>query len=392
MERYDVVIVGAGPSGSTAAYHIDGPSVLIVDRSDFPRRKACGGGLVGSRDWHLEFGNFAAIEGRLRKRSSDSVKAYWNGKYVTDRHFSHLLDQVDRYEFDDLLLGEALRKENVGFRKFEVSRIRRSGPGEPGKYVLTDGECEIAADAVIGADGVRSVISRFLGNKPLKRHQFGLCLECDVVSVPGTRHVHFLPGYGREIGYAWLFPTADGYNIGVGMTRRTERNLREYLDAFFGEAVRRGWLPKNHAVRRTEGGVIPLKVTGRYAAESVLLCGDAMGMVKLPTGEGIYYAMKSGKIAGQTLSTGPEDAAHRYRKNVRPVIRDTFFTAYVPPKWFTLPFWGFSFGLEKALKRIGPWKALVDFLARWVMHRRPGVPGSFYRDETFTIEGPGEGE
>lgn len=392
MEKHDVVVVGAGPAGSTAAYHIEGLDVLVVDRSDFPRHKACGGGLMGARDWHLKFANFAAIESELTACPNDSVKVYWNGKYVTDRRFRHLLDQVDRYEFDELLLREALKKDNVRFLRFDLSAIRKSRPGEPGRYVLSDGKREIAADAVVGADGVRSVVARFLGNPPLKRHQFGICLEYDIAGEGGSEHIRFLPGYGGEVGYAWLFRSTGGYNIGVGYIRETDRNLREYLDEFLKEAVGRGWLPKEYRIRRLSGGVIPLKVAKRYAEDSVLLAGDAAGLVKLPTGEGIYYAMKSGRIAGRTLSEGVEGAADRYRRATRLTRWDTFFGPYIPSKRIALPFWALSFGLEKRLKRFGPWKALVDFLARWVMHRRHRKPGSFYRDERFSIEGPGEGE
>lgn len=392
MEKHDVVVVGAGPAGSTAAYYAEGLDVLIVDRSDFPRHKACGGGLMGARDWHLKFGNFAAIEDRLTACPNDSVKVYWNGEYVTDRRFRHLLDQVDRYELDDLLLRETLRKENVRFLRFDLSGIRKSGPDEPGNYVLGDGEREIAADAVIGADGVRSVVARFLGNPPLPRNRFGICLEHDIACEGGSEHIRFLPGYGGEIGYAWLFKSTGGYNLGVGYVGKTDRNLREYLDDFMREALENGWIPEKHEIRRTSGGVIPLKVAKRFAEDSVLLVGDAMGLVKLPTGEGIYYAMKSGRIAGQTLSEGIGGAAERYRRATRIARWDTFFGPFIPPKRVTIPFWALSFRLEKHLKRFGPWKALVDFLSRWVMHRRHRKPGSFYRDERFTIEGPGEGE
>lgn len=116
MKQYDIIIVGAGPAGSTAAYYINNLQVLIIDKFDFPRDKACGGGLLNSRDWHLEFENFKKIEKQLQKFSTSSIKAYWNKMPVASFFPNHFFDQVKRSEFDNLLLQESLKKENVFFK------------------------------------------------------------------------------------------------------------------------------------------------------------------------------------------------------------------------------------------------------------------------------------
>ena len=109
--RCDVVVVGAGPAGSTAAYHLAEPgthSVLIVDRVPFPRHKACGGALLGSRDWSLELPNYAEIEGELRAHSVDRVRIHVDRRPWWEGRGQHFFDQVHRIDFDDALLRAAL--------------------------------------------------------------------------------------------------------------------------------------------------------------------------------------------------------------------------------------------------------------------------------------------
>jgi len=207
MESYDVVIVGAGPSGSTAAYYIDNLKVLIIDKFDFPRYKSCGGGLMSGKDWSLELENFKKIEKKIKSaHDCRSLKIYWNNIFVASRTYKHLFTQVDRFEFDNLLLNEALNKENVSFLKFELKEIKK----ENDLISLSDGEKKIFCSYLIGADGVHSKVAKFLKNKNLKIREVGHCTEIDLKCNKISNDVHVSPGYGWEIGYSWNFPTATG--------------------------------------------------------------------------------------------------------------------------------------------------------------------------------------
>jgi geranylgeranyl reductase family protein len=400
MKMYDVVVVGAGPAGSTAAYYIDGLKTLIIDRYDFPRHKACGGGLMSARDWHLEFENFAKIESKIESvHSNNTFRMYWNKTFVTARRFKHFFDQVSRSEFDHLLLKEALAKENVTFQKFTLQSMRRETINGKNGYVLSDGEQEFFALFVIGADGMLSKVGEFLGNKSRKRHQYGICLEYDIECEKITNDVIGSTGWGYEIGYSWIFPTKKGYYVGVGMVREPREITKQYLDRYLAWSVEKGWIPKDYTITRTFGSVIPLKVVKQYCSDGVMLCGDAMGTVSILIGEGIYFAMKSGKIAGQTLSVSTENIRKRYRKDIRPVVKAVSLTPYIPPKIMTLSFFTVFFMLWKVIDRFNFAKvnALVDFLTRGVihrfmfrktLHREPGQKGSYYADEK--IEWVGE--
>jgi geranylgeranyl reductase family protein len=389
MEKYDVVIVGAGPAGSTAAYYTSGLKVLIVDKAEFPRHKACGGGLMSSRDWHLELKNYAKIKDLLTAYSCQAIKIYWNCEYIANRHFKHLFDQIDRYEFDDLLLKEALKKDNVTFLNFDLQKIKKTiFKGKVG-YVLSDGQKSIFTTYLIGADGVHSKVAKFLGNPPLKRHQIGYCLECDIACEKQDLNVHVVAGYLREIGYGWIFPTASGYQVGIGLVRKPKKELHYYLDNFIAWTIAQKILPPKHEIKKTFGGALPLKVAKKYCTANILLCGDAMGLVKTLTGEGIYYAMLSGKNAGITLSHNRTALKKHYQKKMRPLIWDTFLTPYIPPKIFTLTFWTVFFRVAKIFDRLiflRGFNVVVDFFMRMTMHRKKFKGYSYYLDEKITIE------
>jgi geranylgeranyl reductase family protein len=400
MEVYDVVVVGAGPAGSTAAYYIDGLKTLIVDRYDFPRHKACGGGLMSSRDWHLEFKNFANIESKIESvHSNNTFRMYWNKTFVTARRFRHFFDQVSRSEFDHLLLQEALKKENVTFQRFALQTIRRVTMDGKNGYIVADGKREIFTSFVVGADGMLSKVGEFLGNKPRKRHQYGVCLEYDIVCEKTSNDVMGSTGWGYEIGYSWIFPTKKGYYVGVGMVREPREVMQAYLDRYLAWSVEKGWIPKEHTVARTFGAMIPLKVVKRYCSDGVMLCGDAMGTVCVLIGEGVYFAMKSGKIAGQTLSDSTEGIRRRYQKSIRPVIKAVSLTPYIPPKFLTLSFFAVFFMVWKVLDRFhfAVADAVVSFctrglvyrfLFRKTLHRDPSRQESYYAGEK--IEWVGE--
>lgn len=378
MEKYDVIVVGAGPAGSTASYYIENLRVLIIDKFDFPRDKACGGGLLNSRDWPAEFANFKNIEPKLKKYSTSSIKTYWNKMLVADFKPTHFFDQVKRSEFDHLLLKEALSKSNISFQKFNLKKISESIQESKQGFIISDGTTEIFSRFLIGADGAYSAVSSFLGNPPPSINKSGLCLEYDIVCEKKSLDVHLIGGFGREIGYSWIFPTLDGYYVGLGMVRKTRKPLKEYLDELLRWGVEKEFLPKDHTIRKILGGTDPLKVPKKYCTNKIMLCGDAMGLVNGWSGEGIYYAMKSGKIAGKTLTENQNDLEKIYKQKIQPLIREVFATPYIPPRFITVNFFSLLFHLARIPLPFGIMQKIKGFILSFATRRNKLPKKSFY--------------
>jgi flavin-dependent dehydrogenase len=112
-----------------------------------------------------------------------------------------------------------------------------------------------------------------------------------------------------------------------------------------------------------------------------------MGLVKVLTGEGIYYAMKSGKIAGQILSHNRNDLKNKYKEKVKPLIKDVFLIPYIPPKIFTLTFWKLFFNVLKGLNRFGKnsnsWNFLLKIFMDKATHRKTNSKESYYYKENI---------
>ncbi len=324
-QNYDVVVVGAGPAGSTAAYYLakKNVKVLLVDRQDFPRHKACGGALINCRKWPFE--NYIAIKEELRSCEVQKALFYWHKKYVCEKTVDHLFDQVKRHEFDNLLLEEAI-KRGASFRRFHVKSITPESRGNNLRYALADDKEHIIAKQIIGADGFNGVTAKFLGNP---RTAYGLCQEYDIVCDKIDRKSRFFFLWGRELGYAWIFPTFEGYYAGLGFIGKTRKRLRFYLDDFMEYIIQQGLIPKHHTVRKMFGGPDPVAVVPNYCDKHIVLCGDSMGLVSQLAGDGIYYAMKSGKIAAEAYK---EETMEDYGKLIKPVIDEVSLFRKIPPK------------------------------------------------------------
>lgn len=369
MEEYDYIIIGAGPAGSSAAYYLDKGRVLIVDKSDFPRPKACGGGLLNSMDWAGEFDNFAKIKDDLNFTRADNGKVYL-GRTLLFHRYTHFFDHVFRGEFDNLLLQVALEKANVTFKKFGLKSLQRVDGG----VVISDGEIKIKGKYIIGADGAMSKVAKFLGNVPFGINKSARCLEYDIhcQRKEATAHISFL--WNNGIGYGWVFPTRTGYYIGIGYARQRPQALSQDLNDFMQFCLREKIIPQDYKITRTLSGIDPVMVPKIWCDDRVFLCGDALGLVFQLNGEGIYFAMKSGKIIGQTLSnTTEKDYVNIYRRNIKPVTKRVQVTRWFPPTWLTVPLVWLAFQLIRV-----PWpfggRAKLHSLCLNIFLRRGDLP------------------
>jgi geranylgeranyl reductase family protein len=297
-EVWDVVVVGAGPAGASAAYAaaVAGRRVLLLEKATLPRYKTCGGGIIGpSRD---------ALPPGFELPLSDRVHAVTfslDGRFSRTRRSRRMLfGLVNRPEFDHALVESAVQAGARVRTGVTVSRVEQHGPAVPDRrtvaVVISGEEQPVLARAVEGADGSAGRIGAHVG---VKVDQVDLGLEAEIPvpqSVAEDWAGRVLIDWGPLPGsYGWVFPKGDTLTVGVISARGEGAATKRYLDDFTARLGLSGFEPRissGHLTRcRAEDS--PLS-RGR-----VLVCGDAAGLLEPWTREGISYALRSGRLAGE---------------------------------------------------------------------------------------------
>ncbi len=310
-ESYDLVVVGAGPGGSATAYHAAraGLRVLLLDRQEFPRDKPCGDGLMphaasevalmGLADWleephHGKFSGFTFYTPSARLRQGVPPTLHGPHGYVARRE-----------ETDARFLERAI-SAGAEFRSgVRATGLRRSAAGDvTGVEAVRGGEEAVfAAPLVVAADGVGG----FAGDG-LKAHQNAVARRQYFTNVDGPDrqdlHVFISRDLNRNgAGYGWVFYFGNGSaNVGAGVSTRTlektGRNLKDYFDRFLEEPQLTAWLEDARPEGPPKSWSLKMGMWGakRYA-RGLLMVGDAASMIHPISGEGVGYALESGRLA-----------------------------------------------------------------------------------------------
>jgi len=300
VEHFDVLIVGAGPAGSAAAIHLarGGARVLLADRARFPRDKPCGGGLTGRALRHAPCDVSPVVEHVVDRFV---LRAGYRGQ-VARRSKTPVILMTQRRRLD-AYLAERGAAAGADFRDgATVGEIVT----EPGRVSATVGGSRIEASYVVGADGANGIVARSCGLGEDIR--LGVALEGnaawgDLEPDPyrGTAWVELgvVPG-----GYGWVFPKGDHANLGVGGWLDEGPRLRSHLARL---ARAHGLDPD--ALTDVRGHRLPMRpLTSRSAEGRALLVGDAAGLVDPLSGDGIYEAFISARLAAEGVLAGrPEE-------------------------------------------------------------------------------------
>ncbi|MBK3585007.1 geranylgeranyl reductase family protein [Streptomyces sp. MBT57] len=294
---WDVVVVGAGPAGASAAYAaaVAGRRVLLLEKAELPRYKTCGGGIIGfSRD-SLPPGFELPLKDRIH-----AVTFSLDGKFSRTRRSRRMLfGLINRPEFDAGLVEEA-QKAGAELRTgVSVVRVEQHGPAVPDRrtvaVVLAGGET-VLARAVVGADGSAGRIGAHVG---VKLDQVDLGLEAEI-PVPATVAEDWagrvLIDWGPMPGsYGWVFPKGDTLTVGVISARGDGAGTKRYLEDFIARLGLAGFEPSVSSghLTRCRSDDSPLS-RGR-----VVVCGDPAGLLEPWTREGISFALRSGRLAGE---------------------------------------------------------------------------------------------
>jgi menaquinone-9 beta-reductase len=322
-ERADVAVIGAGPAGSAAALVLAraGARVALVDKTRFPRDKACGD-LVGPRGMQVLHDLGVRLAGaepvgdmRVVGPTGRSVRLPCRAGRTYPGHGVAL----PRVVLDQTLREAALDAGCVGHTGRAGAQLRDDG--RLAGFELSDGT-KLHADVVIGADGAMSRVASAAGLVDAPRVLWGFALRSYLdASVDLPTIVLWDEARWRGFpGYGWVFPGPGGRaNLGVGVgvlgDRAAAGHAGRSLGAFVAVLHRFGLL--DHAARLPAerlGGWLKMGMVGTVPARGrVLLAGDAAGLVNPLQGEGISEALTSGRAAAEAVLTCPAAPAAHYR-------------------------------------------------------------------------------
>lgn len=366
MDR-EVIIVGAGPSGSAAAIALaqKGRDVLLIDRESFPRDKACGDGIpasaievlysLGMKE-KLQSSNFYEIENVLLCSPSGytleaPIKPGLNGgqSYV-----------VPRMQFDVLIQQQAV-ESGVSFLEGRVTGPVFENGRVTGVKVKNNGSVEeIKAKVVVGADGVTSAIARAVRpDKPQDKHR-AVAMRAYIEGFEELPHVAEFYLYNEILpGYAWIFPLAKGRaNVGLGMRldkyRKTSISLEDLMEVFLklpaiAGRLQHGGKMKDVAVWQLNFGSQDMQ----RAYDGAILVGDAAGLINPLTGGGISNGVQSAVIAADVIdkALSIDDFSYQELKEYEQRLDERIRTGMRR-----------SYLLQRSLLFFPRW---VDFLIRW---------------------------
>ncbi|MEM8852743.1 MAG: geranylgeranyl diphosphate reductase [Pseudomonadota bacterium] len=310
-QSFDVVVVGGGPAGATAAHKLatQGHSVMLLDKAG--RIKPCGGAIPPRliRDFEIPDSLLCAKITCARMISPTDRK-------VDIPIENGFVGMVNREEFDEFLRVRAAEAGATRETGSFLSVDREDGMPLV-RYRTKSGEQAVRARMVIGADGARSAVAKQSLKRGMTKSVFAyheiIKAPDDGANYDAKRCEVYYKGRLSPDFYAWVFPHGKTASIGVGSAhkgfslRQAVRDLRD--DQHLGDVE----------TVRTEGAPIPLKPLKKWDnGQDVIVVGDAAGVVAPCSGEGIYYAMASADMAAECVSealvTGKAKALATARK------------------------------------------------------------------------------
>ena len=317
---FDVVVVGGGPSGATAAHDLAqrGHSVLLLDRAG--RIKPCGGAIPPRL-----ISDFAIPQHLLKAQITSARMVGPSGREVDMPIDGGFVGMVDRDVFDEWL-RERAANSGAERRTGTYDRLSRDADGTAIVHynVRADGgekkAARVRARMVIGADGALSAVARqAVPGADRMRYVFAYHeivdspVDASAPKFDARRCDVYYQGHLSPDFYAWIFPHGNTTSVGVGSARKgfSLRGATAALRAATGLNLA--------GTIRSEGAPIPLKPLKKWDnGHDVILAGDAAGVVAPASGEGIYYAMLGGRLSADAvdlcLRTGDSRALATARK------------------------------------------------------------------------------
>ncbi|RPA70164.1 geranylgeranyl reductase family protein [Cyclobacteriaceae bacterium YHN15] len=376
MEIFDVVIIGAGPAGATAAWHLSdkGLNIALLDKKCFPRDKICGDAWSGNTIFELkkleEKGlDLSFFEEKEKVFPANGLSFFSPKGYKLDLVFSDSIAGFDkkfstsgyvskRIDFDDYLLSPLRDRKNISvIEKCEVKQVNF----QKGKVDVVCKDRIISTSLVIGADGANSILAKKLWRSKIDKNHYSAGIRqyyknVHFESEEKLIELHFLPQ--TLPGYFWIFPLPDNQaNVGIGILsseiQKKSINLkglfRKILDHHPSISAR---FENAKALEKPTGFGLPLgSRRSPLSGDRFLLIGDAGSLIDPFTGEGIGYAMTSGRLAADYIFTNWGKTAffdnQKFDDLIWSKIGSEMHTAYQIQQLLKFP-WLFDWVVRKA--------------------------------------------
>ena len=316
--KFDVLIVGAGPAGAACAIKLanSGLAVALLDKAFFPRDKTCGDALsidvvnqlaMLSEELAAEFKALAA------KVPSYGVKIFPPNNQHVDIPFVYKSQNscgyiCQRLDFDNLLFQHLKGYDNIQvFENCTVDKIERQLGGIKVQTSLG----EFTAEIIVGADGAHSIVSKHLGSIKVEKKHYSAGLRVYYEGVTSFHEDNYIElHFFQDIlpGYLWVFPLPDNKaNVGIGVlssvVSEKKINLKASLQKLLETAPNLKERFKDaRPLETVKGYGLPLGSKQRnISGERFLLTGDAASLIDPFSGEGIGNAIRSGRVAAEHI-------------------------------------------------------------------------------------------
>jgi geranylgeranyl reductase family protein len=338
---FDCIIIGSGPAGGTAAYHLakKGRSVLIVEKESLPRYKPCGGGVSPVVAQWFDFDFSPAISLKV-----STIRYTWNTGDPVEAELNtpEPIWMVRRDIFDHFLIQQAQRQGAELRDSTEVTGIEFKGD----HWQVNTASGPVEGKYLIAADGAKGPMAKWLGFKERKR-LIGGALEAEAITRIENGHMaHFEFGMVKN-GYIWNFPKADGYSIGIGTFRGGEpQNLREIVTEYskiFGVDFK--------SIKQVGHPLCLWDGDQTLHTQQAILAGEAACVVDPFTAEGIRPSMFSGLKASEAIDkalSGDMNALAEYTQVIAEQWgSDMVWAQRLAGVFYRLPGVGYRLGIKR---------------------------------------------
>jgi len=294
--QFDVIIIGAGVAGSSAAYNLinAGLNVVVLEKEKLPRYKTCGGGVVLRAANLLPFEINPVVQAKI---SSADVFDHENETKFIIKRDKPIISFVMRADLDNYILSKACQKGAAFYDQSEVKRIITS---DNGVDIKTDSQT-LSSKYVIAADGATGIsMTHFKLNQHILRVP---AIESEIIVDDKTLKLfkdsaRFDFGFVPH-GYGWVFPKRNHLSVGVAFMRKVNQSIQTWFSKYLTLLE----LSKENIIdEKKHGYVIPLmRGKTNCCLGRMLFAGDNLGFVDPLTAEGISYAIESGQLAARAI-------------------------------------------------------------------------------------------